>query len=431
MFRWIGLMVLAMHLGSITDRVNSGEPRVLGAAGRLDGVRIGPWYGGLLSLCRGNWALLHGESAVTCECTSNHSSHLQGAVLTAELWLMGLLNPGRWCQIIFFASHGCCVPLSSDFLGAHQGELDFFLSSRKICEAAVGKQGMTSFCKQRLGWEDTRAVFWRRAAGVGRLYMQPFSFLCMWPSSLCPSLPPHTSSVLWCPGEFGLHCGEQGPGSSRGLRAGVQSTSGLASSVFCVSAWILQQKIRGASRLNEARKTTLLCSQERQSKELKWKIKLWWSMTTFMFLSFVLNCKTLECDDFIWKQVAPLWQQYNSKWEFPFHAPDKGLVVFSCQCAEDGPAVCWWYWKQPNCLFKKLSNKETPKWNSFFSINFLLKDLKFDRAPWGVQCKGVEKLVIRQSCHCKLFLSRMRSSSSFGAQTGLGLRQFVTVPPCG
>lgn len=63
-----------------------------------------------------------------------------------------------------------------------------------------------------------------------------------------------------------------------------------------------------------------------------------------------------------------------------------------------------------------------------FFINFLLKDLKFDRAPWGVQCKEVRKLVIRQSCHCKLSLSRVRSSSSFGAQTGPGLRQFVSVP---
>lgn len=43
---------------------------------------------------------------------------------------------------------------------------------------------------------------------------------------------------------------------------------------FCVSACMLQQKIRGACRLNEACKTSLLCSQERQSKELNLKIKL-------------------------------------------------------------------------------------------------------------------------------------------------------------
>lgn len=74
------------------------------------------------------------------------------------------------------------------FSGAHQEELDFFLSSWKIWETSVEKWGMTGLCKQRLGWEDTQAAFWRRAAGAGRrLYMQPFSFLCTWPSSLCSS----------------------------------------------------------------------------------------------------------------------------------------------------------------------------------------------------------------------------------------------------
>lgn len=89
--------------------------------------------------------------------------------------------------------------------------------------------------------------------------------------------------------------------------------------------------------------------------------------------------------------------------------------------------------KSQNCLLKKLSNKETSKCNffySFFPPIFRLKDLKFDRAPWEVSVKWLRKLVIKQSCRCKLYLSRVRSSSSFGAQTGLGLRQVVTVPSC-
>lgn len=149
---------------------------------------------------------------------------------------------------------------------------------------------------------------------------------------------------------------------------------------------MLQQEIRGASRLNEACKASLLCRQERQSKELKLKIELWWSLTTV-----VPNYKTLECDDFIWKQVAPLWQQQpNSKWEFLFRASDTDVVLFSCQCAEDGPAVCWWSWKQPNCLFKKLSNKETPKWNGFFPLIFCWRIWNLTGHHGGCSVKGLE-----------------------------------------
>lgn len=111
----------------------------------------------------------------------------------------------------------------------------------------------------------------------------------------------------------------------------------------------------------------------------------------FCVFSFVPDYKIWECDDFIWKRVAPLWQQQpNSKWEFLFHAPDKGLVVFSCQCAEDGPAVCWWYWKQPNCLFKKLSNKETPKWNGVFSPIFCWRIWNLTGHHGGCSVKGLE-----------------------------------------
>lgn len=96
------------------------------------------------------------------------------------------------------------------------------------------------------------------------------------------------------------------------------------------------------------------------------------------------------------------------------------MTQLSADGIENSPTLCL-----RNYLTKTHQN------GMVFFTNFLLKDLKFDRAPWGVQCKGIRKLVIRQSCHCKLSLSRMRSSSSFGAQTGPGLRQFVTVFPCG
>lgn len=74
-----------------------------------------------------------------------------------------------------------------------------------------------------------------------------------------------------------------------------------------------------------------LYSAVRKDRAKTSKIKLRWRLTTFVVFSFVPKYKTLECDNFISKQVASLWQQQpNSKWEFLFHAPDKGLVIFSC-----------------------------------------------------------------------------------------------------
>lgn len=81
----------------------------------------------------------------------------------------------------------------------------------------------------------------------------------------------HLSCVM--PWRVWLQLWWAGPGSSRGLRAGVEVTPGLARSGFCVSAWMLQQEIRGASRLNEACKiSTLQSGKAEQRTQIKNKI---------------------------------------------------------------------------------------------------------------------------------------------------------------
>lgn len=313
-----------------------------------------------------------------------HRYSFQECVLTAGLWLMGLLNAGRWYQIIFFVSHGCCITWVLIIWGSPRRTWLFpvlLKNMRGSCRETKDNQHLPS--KAGLGRHSGQSSEGEQLGWAGGCMCSLSALLYTWPSSLCPSLPPHTSSVLWRPGESGCSCGGQG------LRAGVEGTPVLATSVSCASAWMLQQEIRGSSGLNEACKSSY--SAIRKDKAKNSKIKLRWSLTTFMFFSFVPNYKTLECDDFIWKQVAPLWQQQpNSKWEFLFHAPDKGLVLFSCQCAEDGPAVCWWYWKQSNCLFKKLSNKETPKWNGFFSPIFCWRIWNLTGHHGGCSVKGLE-----------------------------------------
>lgn len=275
--------------------------------------------------------------------------------------------------------------------GAHQGELGFFLSSWKIWEAAVGKQRITSICHQRLGWEDTQGSLLKESSWGGQeAVCAAFLLSCTRGQAACVH---HFHHILHL--SYDVLESLAAVVVGRDLAAPRVWGLGWKAPQFLPLLFLVPLPGCCSKRLEDLpgwmKHVRVLYSAIRKDKAKNSKIKLRWSLTTFMFFSFVPNYKTLECDDFIWKQVAPLWQQQpNSKWEFLFHAPDKGLVLFSCQCAEDGPAVCWWYWKQSNCLFKKLSNKETPKWNGFFSPIFCWRIWNLTGHHGGCSVKGLE-----------------------------------------
>lgn len=98
----------------------------------------------------------------------------------------------------------------------------------------------------------------------------------------------------------------------------------------------------------------------------------------------------------------------------------------------------WERW--PSCLpdiaeksqkyFWEIIQQRDTKMQWFFSPIFCRRVWNLTGHHGRCSVKWLRKLVIKQSCHCKLYLSEVRSSSSFGAQTGLSLRQVVTVLPC-
>lgn len=139
------------------------------------------------------------------------------------------------------------------------------------------------------------------------------------------------------------------------------------------------------------------------------------------------------CDDYIWKQIAPLQKAPSAQlWvEFLLCTLTEVLFWQAVNMGKMTQLSAVNTEKSPNCLFKKFCNKETPKCNVFFfSPIFCWRIWNLTGRHRRCSVKWPTKLVIKQSCHCKLYLSRERSSSSFGAQTGLGLRQVVIVPPC-
>lgn len=157
MFRWIGLMVLAKRLGSITESTaecwSPGEPRALGAAGRLDGMRTGPWCGESLTSTGSNWALLHWASTVTCECTGTHPSHSWGLCWQQSCGWMGLLNPGRWYKLFSLPLLGAAFPWALILWG----------SPRRIWLFPVLLKNLRDLCKKM---RDDRLV--QAKVGLGR-----------------------------------------------------------------------------------------------------------------------------------------------------------------------------------------------------------------------------------------------------------------------
>lgn len=170
-------------------------------------------------------------------------------------------------------------------------------------------------------------------------------------------------------------------------------------------------------------------------------------MVFFCFLPFLQNvwvfgCWLLKClaefpggfhDDYLWKQIAPLQKAPGAQFqeEFLLHAPGKGLVLRGCQRGKGGPAVCPTVLKKAKSVC--LRHHPTKRCQSavfFSSPVFCWRIWNLTGHCGRCSVKWLRKLVIKQSCHCKLCWSRVRCSSSFGAQTGLGLRQVVTVPPC-
>lgn len=163
----------------------------------------------------------------------------------------------------------------------------------------------------RLGWEDTQGSLLKESNWSGQ---EAVYAACLLSCAACASITSTTYFIcLVMPWRVWLQLWWEGIWQLQGFEGwGGGHPRPCQFRFLCLCLWMLQQEIRGSSLLNEACKTSLLCSQERQSKKLKLKIKLWGRLTTFVVFIFVPKYRTLECDDLISKQVAPLWQQQPS-----------------------------------------------------------------------------------------------------------------------
>lgn len=113
---------------------------------------------------------------------------------------------------------------------------------------------MTIFCKQRLGWEDTQGSLLKESSWGGQeAVYAALLFSCARGQAACVH---HFHHILHL---------------SRALEslAAVVVGRDLASSVFCVSAWMLQQETRRASRLNVVCKTSLQSGKTEQKTQIK------------------------------------------------------------------------------------------------------------------------------------------------------------------
>lgn len=140
------------------------------------------------------------------------------------------------------------------------------------------------------------------------------------------------------------------------------------------------------------------------------------------------------CDDYIWKQIAPLQIVPAAQFQVEFllctlaevllwQAVDMGKMTQLSTINTEKKALTV-------CLRNSATKRHQNAVWVFFSPIFCWRIWNLTGRHRRCSVKWPTKLVIKQSCHCKLYLSTERSSSSFGAQTGLGLRQVVIVPPC-
>lgn len=123
-------------------------------------------------------------------------------------WLMGCLKPAEQHWIVFLH----CLSRALLSTGAYWRKLDSFLSFWKIWEAYAGKQGVTSFCKQRLSWEFAQ----RSLLAEGSWGHKRSLFLCTHGQAahlhhFFHHLPPLSCNA---PGSSAWGRGGQGPSSS-------------------------------------------------------------------------------------------------------------------------------------------------------------------------------------------------------------------------
>lgn len=108
-------------------------------------------------------------------------------------------------------------------------------------------------------------------------------------------------------------------------------------------------------------------------------------------------------------------------------------VLTSCLSVKKGPGHLPdnFAASEKACSLKETCDTDKPKNMVLCLCVFALEK---GWSPTGLRgrhsAKWQRKLAIKQCCHCKLLWTGMKSSSSFGAQPGLGLRQVVIVPPC-
>lgn len=114
------------------------------------------------------------------------------------LELMDCLNLARWYQIVFFlAARGFCFPLRYLWLSGESIIFPLLLKNLRGTYRKKKDDQMIRFSSLRLNWE----VAWRRLVmegpGMGKRPSKQLYPLCMWPSSLSPSLPAPPSSLAF------------------------------------------------------------------------------------------------------------------------------------------------------------------------------------------------------------------------------------------
>lgn len=107
-------------------------------------------------------------------------------------------------------------------------------------------------------------------------------------------------------------------------------------------------------------------------------------------------------------------------------------VLTSCQSAKEVQAICQIILKHTRLLACSRICAVQINQNMVLCLCMFPaeKGWSLTRLHRRYSVKWHRKLVIKQHCHCKLLWSRVKSSSSFGAQPGPGLEQVVIVLPC-